>query len=83
MNIFIVMFGHLLLSLALVDVGILALPAEEEEDGALDEDFEEDVGHYDERKLRLMLIMNVWHQAFFFNPGNLHLQITFIYICIF
>ena len=45
MNIFIVMFGHLLLSLALVDVGILALPAEEEEDGALDEDFEEDVGH--------------------------------------
>ena len=65
MNIFIVMFGHLLLSLALVDVGILALPAEEEEDGALDEDFEEDVGHYDERKLRLMPIMNVCHQAFF------------------
>ena len=62
MNIFIVMFGHLLLSLALVDVGILALPAEEEEDGALDDDFDEDFGHYDERKL--MLIMHVCHRAF-------------------
>ena len=52
MKIVSVMFGHLLLSLALVDVGILALPAEEDKDGALDEDFDEDFGHYDERKFR-------------------------------
>ena len=55
MNIFSVMFGHLLLSLALVDVGVQALQAEEEEDAALDEDFDEDFGHYDEREFSLVI----------------------------
>ena len=55
MPIFSVMLGHLLLSLALVDMGVLALQAGEEEDAALDEDFDEDFGHYDESEFSLVI----------------------------
>ena len=55
MPIFSVMFGHLLLSLALVDVGVSAVQAEEVEDGAIDDDFDEDFGHYEERKFSLII----------------------------
>ena len=43
MNLLTVMFGHLLLALALADVKMLALEAEEEgQDDVSDEEFEED-----------------------------------------
>jgi hypothetical protein len=45
----------------LVDLGVLSVHAEEtkkeeeKEDGAVDEDFGEDFGHYDERKFSLII----------------------------